>query len=223
MWEVFGLQGCFDCTMWEVFEDSSSDLDELTDVVSDHVSFCVESVPNKTCTIFFNNKPWVSKQLSKTSADLGRYEGQNMANELNIFFSRFEASLQMFPRVIFWSCSEYAAYTKAQAQTISVHVLMHCAEQLAGVLTDIFQSSLDQQHVSVLWKNSIIIPIPEASNPSVLNDYRPVALTSLVMNCLEKIVKSHILSHPEARPISVCLAEELMMPFLTSLTWSIDI
>ena len=23
------LQGCFDCTVWEVFEDSSSDLDEL--------------------------------------------------------------------------------------------------------------------------------------------------------------------------------------------------
>jgi hypothetical protein len=48
----------------------------------------------------------------KTSADLGRYEGQNMANELNVFFSRFEtdnfvsevkqmeASLQMFERVV---------------------------------------------------------------------------------------------------------------------------
>uniref|UniRef100_A0AAZ3SP39 LIM and calponin homology domains 1 n=1 Tax=Oncorhynchus tshawytscha TaxID=74940 RepID=A0AAZ3SP39_ONCTS len=58
----------------------------------------------------------------------------------------------------------------------------------------IFQSSLDQQHVPVLWKNSIIIPIPKASNPSVLNDYHPVAFTSLVMKCLEKLVKSHILS-----------------------------
>jgi hypothetical protein len=26
--------------MWEVFEDSSSDLDELTDVISDYVNLC---------------------------------------------------------------------------------------------------------------------------------------------------------------------------------------
>jgi hypothetical protein len=52
------LQGCFDCTLWEVFEDSSSDLDELTDVISDYVNFCVESVvPTKTCKFFPNNKP----------------------------------------------------------------------------------------------------------------------------------------------------------------------
>jgi hypothetical protein len=48
----------------------------------------------------------------ETTADLGRYEGQNMANELNVFFSRFEsdifvsevkqmeAPLQMFERVV---------------------------------------------------------------------------------------------------------------------------
>ena len=60
MWEVFGLQGCIDCTMSEVFEDSSSDLEELTDVISDYVNICVESVvTTKTCKIFPNNKPWV--------------------------------------------------------------------------------------------------------------------------------------------------------------------
>jgi hypothetical protein len=50
--------------MWEGFEDSSSDLDELTDVISDDVNFCVESVvPAKTCKTFPNNKPWVPKHL----------------------------------------------------------------------------------------------------------------------------------------------------------------
>jgi hypothetical protein len=34
-----------------------------------------------------NPQPW----FYKTSADLGRHEGQNMANELNVFFSRFES------------------------------------------------------------------------------------------------------------------------------------
>ena len=107
----------------------------------------------------------------KTSADLGGYEGQNMANELNVFFSRFEsdnfvsevkqmeASLQMIERVVvqqsdvlklFRGCN---TYNSPDPDNISGHVLKHCAEQLAGVFTDIFQSSLDQQHVSVLWKN----------------------------------------------------------------------
>jgi hypothetical protein len=54
--------------MWEVFEDRSSDLDELTEVISDYVNFCVESVvPPKTCKIFPNNKPWVSKHLKITT------------------------------------------------------------------------------------------------------------------------------------------------------------
>jgi hypothetical protein len=35
---------------------------------------------------------------------------------------------------------------------ISGHVLKHCAEQMAGIFTDIFQSSLDQQEIPVLWR-----------------------------------------------------------------------
>ena len=58
------LQGCFDCTDWDVFRNSCSSLDELTDVVTSYVSFCVDTViPVKKCKVFPNNKPWVSKQL----------------------------------------------------------------------------------------------------------------------------------------------------------------
>ncbi len=58
------LQGCFDCTDWDVFRNSCNSLDELTDVVTSYVSFCVDIViPVKKCKVFPNNKPWVSKQL----------------------------------------------------------------------------------------------------------------------------------------------------------------
>ena len=57
-------QGCFDCTDWDVFRNSCSSLDELTDVVTSYVSFCVDTViPVKKCKVFPNNKPWVSMQL----------------------------------------------------------------------------------------------------------------------------------------------------------------
>lgn len=58
------LQGCFDCTLWDTFE--SPDMDTHTEVVSDYIHFCVESVlPMKMYTLFPNNKPWVSKKLKQ--------------------------------------------------------------------------------------------------------------------------------------------------------------
>ena len=69
-----------------------------------------------------------------------------------------------------------------------------CAVQLAGVFTAIFNKSLLQSVVSTCLKKSTIIPIPKKSKASCLNDYRPVALTSIVMKCFERLVKSFITS-----------------------------
>ena len=40
------------------------------------------------------------------------------------------------------------------------------------------------------WKTSEIIPVPKKKNISELNDLRPIALTSVLMKCLEKLIKS---------------------------------
>ena len=77
------------------------------------------------------------------------------------------------------------------------NVLKYCAEQLAPVFTPIFQSSLDQHTVPLLWKTSTIVPIPKIPRPLEPKDYRPIALTSLVMKCFEKIMKTHILSQTQ--------------------------
>ena len=44
------------------------------------------------------------------------------------------------------------------------------------------------------FKSSIVIPVPKRSPATSLNDYVPVALTSIVMKSLEKIVSKFILS-----------------------------
>ncbi len=50
--------------MWEEFVQSSSDIDELTEVVSSWVAYCEDTViPKKVVKIYPNNKPWVRKQL----------------------------------------------------------------------------------------------------------------------------------------------------------------
>ncbi len=73
-------------------------------------------------------------------------------------------------------------------------VLRSCADQLAGLFTSIFNESLATSVVPTSFKKSIIIPVPKNNKPSCLNDYRPVALTSIVMKVFERLVKSHISS-----------------------------
>ncbi len=77
---------------------------------------------------------------------------------------------------------------------ITGRVLRSCTDQLAGLFTSIFNESLATSVVPTSFKKSIIIPVPKNNKPSCLNDYRPVALTSIVMKVFERLVKSHISS-----------------------------
>ncbi len=55
-------------------------------------------------------------------------------------------------------------------------------------------SPLATSGVPTSFKKSVIIPVPKNSKPSCLNDYRPVALTSIVMKVFERLLKNHICS-----------------------------
>ncbi|KAI3369667.1 hypothetical protein L3Q82_024509 [Scortum barcoo] len=69
-----------------------------------------------------------------------------------------------------------------------------CADQLADVFADIFNVSLLQSVVPTCFKETIIVPVPKKTKILSLNDYRPVALTSTIMKCFERLVKSFITS-----------------------------
>ncbi|KAI2655641.1 hypothetical protein H4Q32_024234 [Labeo rohita] len=71
-------------------------------------------------------------------------------------------------------------------------VLRDCAAQLTDVLTDIFNTSLSQTVVPTCLKSTSIIPVPKKSPVSCLNDYRPIALTPIMMKCFERLVMHHI-------------------------------
>ena len=79
-------------------------------------------------------------------------------------------------------------------------MLKDCAEQLAEVLTDIFNLSLSQAVVPSGFKRTTIIPVPKTASVKRLNDYRPVALTPIMMKCFERLVIDHI---KEALPDSL--------------------
>ena len=73
-------------------------------------------------------------------------------------------------------------------------LLRLCASQLSCVFTTLFSWSLRDCTVPSIWKTSTICPVPKSRSPSELNDYRPAALTSVVMKCFERIVLQRLLT-----------------------------
>ncbi len=70
--------------------------------------------------------------------------------------------------------------------------LKSSADQLAPIFTQIFNRSLELCEVPSCFKRSTIIPIPKKSKITELNDYRPVALTSVVIKSFEKLVLAYL-------------------------------
>ncbi|CAM4735488.1 unnamed protein product [Leuciscus chuanchicus] len=75
---------------------------------------------------------------------------------------------------------------------ISSACLKACADQLAPVFTQIFNRSLEQCEVPCCFKRSTIIPVPKKTKITGLNDYRPVALTSVLMKSFERLVLAYL-------------------------------
>ena len=52
-------------------------------------------------------------------------------------------------------------------------VLRACADQLAGVFTDIFNLSLTDSVIPTRFKQTTKVPVPKNTKVTCLNDYRP--------------------------------------------------
>jgi hypothetical protein len=290
------LQGCFECTDWDMFLNSSENVSEAADVISEYIKFCEDVVvPTKSVKIYPNNKPWITKSLKATLNEKKRafqegniverklvqaklrleiknaklqyrdkiekqftqgnmcdawkglktLSGQDkskprsnqspdealaMSENLNNFYCRFERK----------ECSEEIEDTlfklrenvtvvddddddgagidhetvKSLFRKLKVRkaagpdglggrTLKWCATQLCTVFSQLFSWSLRTCEIPKIWKHSIISPIPKICKPKQLNDYRPVALTSIVMKCFERIILSRLLTftHSEFDPL----------------------
>ncbi len=135
----------------------------------------------------------------------------SLAEELNHFFSRFEADRPAtdLPPPLQTSTTHRLTLQEHQVRRVLKavnprkatgpdgvpgRVLNYCADQLTGVFTRIFNTSLLQATVPSCLKSSTIIPVPKKTASKDLNSYRPVALTPVVMKCFEKLISQHIRS-----------------------------
>ena len=64
------LKGCFESTDWGVMIESSTSIDQATNVITSYIRFCEDNiVSKKSIKIFPNNKPWVTKRIKNTLND----------------------------------------------------------------------------------------------------------------------------------------------------------
>ncbi|KAK3548246.1 hypothetical protein QTP70_005811 [Hemibagrus guttatus] len=75
---------------------------------------------------------------------------------------------------------------------VTTACLKTCADQLAFTFSQIFNRSLELCEVPACFKRSTIIPIPKKPKIKGLNDYRPVALTSVVMKLFDRLVLAYL-------------------------------
>ena len=75
------------------------------------------------------------------------------------------------------------------------NLLKICANEIADVLTLLFQSSLDQGCLPSDWKQAHIVPVFKKGDRGLVENYRPISLTSVTSKILEHIVHSSIMDH----------------------------
>ena len=140
------------------------------------------------------------------------------ANNLNNFYARFDKNdfsgetaqvcqpLLTVPNDVVLSESEVRKVLsdvnprKARGpDRVSGKVLKECSEQLCVVLTRLFQLLMNCHYVPISWRTSQITPVPKHARAKELNDFRPIALTSLVCKQLERLVCNNLTSSLSGR------------------------
>ncbi|KAI4895209.1 hypothetical protein NFI96_002983 [Prochilodus magdalenae] len=219
------LQDCFDHVDWEA---SNNNLDQYTDSVTGFIRKCIEDVvPTKPVHVYPNQRPWLNCEVlaalnARTAAfksgHTEKYKKASYALRKTIKAAKREYRAKVNHTVL----PERAPATADSApHSVSVadvckafkrvktrkspgpdgipgRILKVCAHQLTGVFTDIFNRSLSLSVVPACFKLATIVPVPKTARITTLNDWRPIALTSIISKCFEKLVRDFICSSPPA-------------------------
>ena len=132
----------------------------------------------------------------------------SLPDELNYFYAHFEASNtetciwehQVF-RTTVWSHSPQpmwvrplnrSTFTRPQGQMDYQDVYSEHALTNWQVSSLTFYNLSLSESVPTCFKQTTIVSVPKNIKVTCLNDYRPVALTSVAIKCIERLVMAHI-------------------------------
>ncbi|KAL0154303.1 hypothetical protein M9458_050416, partial [Cirrhinus mrigala] len=199
------LQACFELTDWSVFEAAATDLDELTDTVTSYISFLWNGLKAITSYKSPSPSPEANQQLADDLNEFYcRFEKQKTGltpcTPPNCPTAQPSTPCPSIPPTVSQPalkicegdvCKVFRKQKIRKAKGpdgVSPACLKACAVQLSSIFTLIFNRSLELCIVPSCFKCSTIIPVPKKPKTTGLNDYRPVALTSVVMKSFERLV-----------------------------------
>ena len=89
--------------------------------------------------------------------------------------------------------SNLKTHKATDLDSIPAFVLNSAADQLAPILTRLYQYSLDTGKIPSDWKNAFVVPIFKKGEKHVPSDYCPVSLTYIACKVLKHIVHSSVM------------------------------
>ena len=135
------------------------------------------------------------------------------ANELNLFYARFDtvnhsdacenicqsldldtSSVEITDKDVITCFKRVNAHKAPGPDGFHGRILKTCSDQLGPVFAKLFRILLSLHVVPSSWKMSNIIPVPKFSGAKLMKDFRPIALTSVLAKCMERIVCNHLSS-----------------------------
>lgn len=172
---------------------------------------------NNLGSVWSSMKSIVGLQSTKGTRNVsvtGFDSDADLANALNVFYNRFDTSdFNSKNQELHKKLLDTGHFTlkqeevekafrciklkKSSGPDICSRLLKSCSKELSPIFRYLFDKSLEVQHVPKIWKDAIVVPVPKSSSPSTLNDFRPVALTSIPMKIFEKMVRSEIIKSVE--------------------------
>ena len=76
---------------------------------------------------------------------------------------------------------------------IAHKILKDTVEQISTPRAHVFNMSLQEDIVSLEWKQANIIPLLKKGSRNNFVNYRPVSLTSVICKLLETIIRDHMM------------------------------
>ncbi|KAI4894307.1 hypothetical protein NFI96_005585 [Prochilodus magdalenae] len=138
----------------------------------------------------------------RSSNNRGVEGSVDRANELNLFFNRFDTASSDLPlpdSSAAWPQQPTPLHPPPPPDSLphSCDSPLHTPSPPPPVTSTVNFSA--DQRVPVTWKTSCIVPVPKTPRPSDIKDYRPVALTSHIMKTMERLVLEQL--RPMVQPL----------------------
>ena len=111
---------------------------------------------------------------------------------------------------------------------ISTRVLKEGSRELSMPLSIIFEESIESGEIPEDWRCANVVPIFKGGNKTVVSNYRPISLTSVVCKVLERVIKRQIVAYFEEHTVLLssqhgfCSGRSCLTNLLDFLEYSTD-